>query len=232
VSDARSGTSLVEVLVALVIGLVVLHLAIQGLATAKRTEADLRARSQRLATIRAARVVLREAATANAAGGGWIAHPPDSLVIRAFQGTALPCGTRGSGDGLLVGWTGRRRADPADDSVRALDARGVWNVAALVAVRPVDTMCAVGRAASVQHWELDRPMPADVVLLRLFEAASYHIADGALRYRIGGGGRQPLTPDVLARSDGGGFALEPALVVTLRGAGGEWSWRGYLAGQR
>jgi hypothetical protein len=32
----------------------------------------------------------------------------------------------------------------------------------------------------------------------LFEAGSYHLSEGALRYRRGRGGRQPLTEEVLA----------------------------------
>jgi hypothetical protein len=39
------------------------------------------------------------------------------------------------------------------------------------------------------------PEPTDPVLGRIFEGGSYHFSGGALRYRRGAGGRQPLTPE-------------------------------------
>jgi hypothetical protein len=51
-------------------------------------------------------------------------------------------------------------------------------------------------------------------LVRLFESGEYHLADGALRYRRGGGGRQPLTPERLGL--GSGFrALQNGVEVQI-----------------
>lgn len=231
-TKSRRGMTLIEVLVALLLGLALLHMAMSGLATAKRTESDLRARSERLATIRAARVALRRSVTASVEGRDWIAHVPDSVVVRAFQGVALPCPTELPEDGVLVAFSGRRLPDPSEDSVSALDDHGGWTASRLAAVRSAEEPCATDPGFETQRWVLDPPPAAEAVLYRLFESASFHVADGALRYRIGGGGRQPLSPEVLGRPDGGGFALDRALEVRLRGAAGSWSWRAYLAEHR
>jgi hypothetical protein len=44
-------------------------------------------------------------------------------------------------------------------------------------------------------WSVDPPVPGALVV-RVFERGSYHVSGGALRYRRGMGGRQPLTLDV------------------------------------
>ena len=42
-------------------------------------------------------------------------------------------------------------------------------------------------------WEVE-PLPGGALFGRVYERGSYHLTLGALRYRRGGGGRQPLTP--------------------------------------
>ena len=49
--------------------------------------------------------------------------------------------------------------------------------------------------ADSELWTIDPPVPGALVA-RIFERGSYHVSGGALRYRRGMGGRQPLTLDV------------------------------------
>ena len=87
-----------------------------------------------------------------------------------------------------------------------LDAEGRWRAVDLVSVA-AEPSCAgeapfdAGVGSVGERWRLGAA-PADPVLLRLFETGSYHLSGGALRYRRGSGGRQPLTAAVL---EGGGI---------------------------
>jgi hypothetical protein len=103
---------------------------------------------------------------------------------------------------LVVRRNSSRQVDPAKDSVLVLDVEGRWHPVDLVAVRPEPACAAApvlfeGRVSSVvEHWRVRPPTP-DPVLLRVFEAGSYHLAGATLRYRRGSGGRQPLTEPAL-----------------------------------
>ncbi len=55
--------------------------------------------------------------------------------------------------------------------------------------------CAMDLGGRSEVWTIDPPVPGALVA-RIFERGSYHVSDGALRYRRGLGGRQPLTLDV------------------------------------
>lgn len=117
----------------------------------------------------------------------------DSLALRGFRGTALPCGT--SATGTLVRYTGDRMPDPTKDSVLVISQSGEtgtvlhgWNVAA--------GSCVAHSGETVLEIRTSGPIPPKSALL-VFESGSYHLSTGALRYRIGGGGRQPLTITVL-----------------------------------
>lgn len=122
-----------------------------------------------------------------------IAWSSDSLAIRGFRGSALPCGTTTSG--TLVRYSGDRMPDPAKDSVlvisqaaEAVTALHGWNASA--------GSCATQPGETVLELQTGSPLPLESALL-VFESGSYHLSAGALRYRIGGGGRQPLTIAVL-----------------------------------
>ena len=117
----------------------------------------------------------------------------DSLSMRGFRGAALPCGTTTMG--TLVRFTGDRMPDPAKDSVLIISQSGesgtalnAWNAAA--------GTCITHPGETVLELRTSGPVPPKSVLL-VFESGSYHLSTGALRYRIGGGGRQPLTTPIL-----------------------------------
>ena len=68
---------------------------------------------------------------------------------------------------------------------------GRWIPRAL-ATRSGATGGCAGTGGSLERWTLSDTV-AGATLVRLFERGSYHLSDDALRYRIGSGGRQPLT---------------------------------------
>lgn len=113
----------------------------------------------------------------------------DSLALRAFRGSAIPCGT--SSTGVLVRYSGDRLPDPAKDSVLVT---GVVPESALIlfGATPAPGMCAALPGELVIELRTSGTIQPAAVLL-VFESGSYHLTGRALRYRIGGGGRQPLT---------------------------------------
>lgn len=207
----RGGVSLLETLVALLLGLLLVHLVLRTVGAAGDAVESHRTRSDRLAAVRMAR--WRAAADVAAAGSAYLAGE-DSVALRAVRGGIVGCGLAG---GI---WTGRgegvRLPDPDKDSVLVLLPSGRWSVHALASLEvPVGT-CGPGGEGATWGLVLDPPPPASPVVGRFFERGSYHLADGALRWRRGAGGRQPLTPEVLA---GRGGAVEEAgtgLVFRLR----------------
>ncbi len=71
-----------------------------------------------------------------------------------------------------------------------------------------DTACGTGYRLGLE------PEPASRGIVLIFERGSYHLADGAFRYRRGRAGRQPVTEALLAA---GSFEVERGLVhVRLR----------------
>lgn len=85
----------------------------------------------------------------------------------------------------------------------------------------------------LETWVLSPP-PARTVLTRVFERGSYHLVGGALRYRRGEGGRQPLTPERIMEGrltghDSPGDALVWNLVLSTPPGSEKGSrWRGSL----
>lgn len=117
----------------------------------------------------------------------------DSLALRGFRGTALPCGTGATG--TLVRYTGDRMPDPAKDSVLVISQSGETGTV-LHGWTPAAGGCVAHPGEAVLEIRTSGPVSPGSALL-LFESGSYHMSSGALRYRIGGGGRQPLTTTIL-----------------------------------
>jgi prepilin-type N-terminal cleavage/methylation domain-containing protein len=231
VASDRRGLTLIELIVAMACGLLVLQLTVRGVLHTRRIGADMRERSDRLVALRSARSVLRRELRAGRAGTDWRVYPPDSVKLRAFRGAAWVCPGVDHGVPLLVAWRGVRQPDPEKDSVLLLDDAGYWSAAELTASSRTPERCPAAPTVTVMGWEVSPPPTGTPVLARLFESGSYHIADGALRYRRGAGGRQPLTAPVL-RTPPSGLELAGTSISLhlLADADPEWSWAGYLAG--
>jgi hypothetical protein len=222
--SGRDGTSVVETLWALVLGLFIMSLAIKVVARQRAAVAALAEESDALATVRVARQVLgREGRSGDPLRDGW-AVSEDSLALRAFRGVAFVCGLGPDPKEAWVETDGVRLPEPAKDSVLFLDAGGAWTSLALIDAGGASG-CTPGNVGRGQRWQLSGLVPPGAILARYYERGSYHVVDGALRYRRGGSGRQPLTPEiVLTRSSV--FQDTPAgVALVLRVEGSEAVWR-------
>jgi len=130
----------------------------------------------------------------------------DSVALRAYRGVAIVCvGDLGT---VLVRYRGLRAPEPAKDSVVMV---GGWAevaggqgggavhaglVSPIVASGEVRSGCDIRAGESLYRWTLNDVTPPGTLLL-VFERGSYHLQDGALRYRRGDAGRQPLTAELL-----------------------------------
>ncbi|HEX6308346.1 MAG TPA: hypothetical protein VFZ69_09180 [Longimicrobiales bacterium] len=192
----RPGVSLVETLAAMTLTGLVLAIVV-GTALAQMRLA--RATARRAGATDAERTIVTvlagEARRMTAADV--TALSADSVRIRAVRGTAIPCGLTPSG--ILVRYEGDRLPDPSKDSVLILSPpASIPDV--LLDSQPAPASCTARPAERVLEWRLGGTAAPGPVLL-LFESGSYHLAGGAFRYRVGAGGRQPLTDQSLAHPD-------------------------------
>ena len=189
----RWGGSLAELmLVSWLFALVLLALA--RFASAQgRLAAGVSDRVRLEELLRATRVVLgretRYLAPADSRAVG-----PDSLRLRAVRGSGSACawGSRH----VVVRYRGVRRPDPTKDSVLLVDGRDPVGTAYGVTAVASDSVCPGGIRLDLDR-DLDPAFSGAASLV--FESGTYHLAGGALRYRLGHGGRQPLTESVLDR---------------------------------
>ena len=204
----RGGFTAVEALVALLLLLLVLQAGWGLTAGMARASFTLAERAESLAAARAAGWIVQEELEGARAGVDVSSPAGDSIALRAFRGTARVCG-RVAARELAVRWNGLRAPNPAKDSVLVLVATGVWVRRALQARTKAAGVCGPGAEPDVdpnvdpsvdpsgdsteERWTLTDSV-SGALLLRVFERGSYHLSDAALRYRIGLGGRQPLTP--------------------------------------
>lgn len=224
------GGSVVELLVALLVGLLVVNLALETLARVRAAQVRMAARTDALVSLRVGRFLLRSELRFGRPGRDWTVAG-DSLPIRAFRGTALVCPERPAADELLVWYRGLRGADPAKDSVLLIGPGGTADVRALVGVGAAPGACDAAGGAPVERWRLDAAPSGGVVLARLFERGSYHLSDAALRYDRGDSGRQPLTPEVWALPATAWLTGPDRLAVRLvpNDARAGEAWSGFLA---
>lgn len=146
----------------------------------------------------------------------------DSIVLRVFRGAGVVCAS--GGGTVTVRYRGLRAAEPEKDSVLVIDDAGAGVAAPLIAVQAAGGECTARAGESLRRWTLEEPAPPGTLLL-VFETGGYHLADGALRYRRGESGRQPLTAELLdvRRSgfhpslSGGGGPAQPAWTSSIEG---------------
>ena len=189
----NEGASLVEVLVALVLGLFVLHLGHATLGALGDARRSLERRVDLLTAERVARTVLRGELRHGVGERDWHATA-DSIGLRAYRGVCSVDAERGR---AVVTYRGDRRPSPVKDSLEVLDSRGRLIHRRLDRVRSVTPMCSgLGPDEVALEVGVEGTLPGDALLLRPFESGSYHLHGAALRYRVGRGGRQPLTPEV------------------------------------
>lgn len=183
----RRGATLIE----LVLVLSLFSLVLGGLARFVAGHGRL-ARTQLEAArfaeaVRASRLILAgEVRTASAQD--ILAAGPDSVRVRAFRGGGGVCSV--SGTQVEVRYHGYRQPDPTKDSVALVTALGEE-------YRAVEGVSDAGCGGEGLLLTLDAAPASDPAFILLFETGAYHLADGALRYRRGMSGRQPLVEAVL-----------------------------------
>lgn len=191
-----SGITFVEVLISLMLGMAVVSMGWRLLAKQSTVAAHLAHEMEILAARRTAAIVLGRELRAGVTGRDWAAPRGDSLALRAFRGWAPICG-EGPGSGMIVvSYHGRRAPNPVKDSLLVLTGDG-WRRANLVSRKSSDRACPVDGEGGGELWTIDPPILGGLIV-RLFERGSYHVSDGAFRYRRGLGGRQPLTAAVFS----------------------------------
>lgn len=215
---ARGGLTLLETLVALLLSALLIALVLGVLARQRALLANLAARADRLAAVRLTRHVLLTEARHAAGDSAWAAGA-DSFALRAFRGHALVCPASGVEHELRVVAEGVRAPDPTKDSILVLLSTGRVQALGLLDRNPSADPC-LGTVEPTERWTLSERVPPGTLAARWFEHGTYYLAGGALRYRRGQAGRQPLTPEVLspqgtgfrpgARSVGILLRLEPA----------------------
>ncbi|MEJ2204647.1 MAG: hypothetical protein P8170_11090 [Gemmatimonadota bacterium] len=214
----RGGFTVMEALVALLLGWGILQVGLSVLAGQRRHRRSMVATSDWLDTRRIVRHVLGGEARRTDAGDPWRASS-DTLSLRAYRGHALICPEPLPSSDVLVRAYGLRRADPRKDSV-ALLGLGLPRTVALLSRTVVDEACPGVAGGITERWRLSGEVPRGMVVAKYFERGSYHLWRGALRYRRGSGGRQPLTPEVLATPPSFFDSLPRRVAVELVREGG------------
>lgn len=222
-ASSQRGTSVVEALVALLLGLLIICLALTLIARQRRVVAALAGTSDALAAVRVARQVLgQDARDGDPMRDGW-ALSADSLALRVFRGVGYVCGPGPTPLDLIVATEGVRLPQPSKDSVLLLGAQGGWTALALEAATEASP-CSADTSVGTELWHLSGTPPAGILLARYFERGSYHIQGDAIRYRRGMGGRQPLTPAVVTTPGSAfqGLRGSPILFLEIRGTAMPW----------
>lgn len=210
------GAGLVEVVLALVLLTLLVHGALTVLSRQRRAVTTLVEWHEAMETVALARWVLGDELRAGVAGRDWSEPRDDTVGLRAFRGTALVCPVAevaGADGRILVRYRGVRRPSPAKDSVLLLDGAGRWRALDLRDREAATERCPGAPDVVMEWWVLSEAVEAPGPLARLFERGSYHVSAGALRYRRGRGGRQPLTAPLLHDASGLGAGGEGGSVV-------------------
>lgn len=185
----RRGSTLAELLAALtltlLLGAVLLGLLLAQLALARATA---RRAVSAEATRTAVHVLTGEVQRARPEDVRALGS--DSLALRSFRGMGIICAVvPGS---VLVRYRGDRLPDARKDSVLLLPSN---HAAALLDSRTTTADCPLRSGEALLEWRLAGADTTTAVGL-VFESGTYFIAARALRYRLGGEGRQPLTPEL------------------------------------
>jgi hypothetical protein len=153
------------------------------------------------------------------APGDVAATAPDSVRLRAFRGGGELCSL--DEEAVRVLYQGVRQPDPAKDSV-------LFVAPDSVEVRQLESARAASDCGGSLQLKVLGTVPPGAAYVLVFETGAYVLADGAVRYRRGAGGRQPLTEPVLwnmefqGRPDGFGIHFHPHPDSLPRLAGRPW----------
>lgn len=226
------GTSVVEGVVAMALGIFLLHLALLTVDRLRMSEVRSRARHDVVLSAKIVRSVIgRELRLMDPTRD--LEVDPEVLTVRAFRGAGLVCGVDASLSSYLVAFEGARQPDPGKDSLELIAADGSVSYAALTGVSAPTEPCALdGPASSPIVLAVDSMPEQSPVAVRSYERGSYHLSGSAFRYRVGAGGRQPLTPEVWEDRETGWDATDASLSVVLTPKDGTVAWKAFLGWRR
>jgi hypothetical protein len=191
------GYSVVEALLVILLATALVPAGWALLSKQRVVASRLVSRAEALETVRTLAWILAEEVDGSLEGRDWMAMGEDSIHLRAFRGHALLDSAIPGQATVLACFRGTRDPAPEKDSVLVLGVDGRWRAHDLLSRAPASTDCEeLVDGGTSELWTLSSD-PGVAVLARVFETGSYHLADGALRYRRGEGGRQPLTPEVI-----------------------------------
>lgn len=210
----RSGHSLPELLAALVAGTLLTTLVAATVMMQLRVAGAV-ARSVEVADAVAVTAGVLEAELRDAPAGGRSVGP-DSVALRAYRAVAVVCDT--TGEHAVLRWSGSRGPDASKDSLLVPGATGarVLPLRAPAALAGAAD-CAPRPAERLYRIASDGVLASGDVVLG-FERGSYHLSDGALRWRVGAAGRQPLTGEVFDDA-AFGFAGADRILLQLHTSG-------------
>ncbi|MEQ9401775.1 MAG: hypothetical protein RJQ04_21595 [Longimicrobiales bacterium] len=227
----RRGATVVETVVALLLGLLLVQVSLALLVRQRQAVDSLTRRAERLAAVRTGRILLGADLRALSGEAAALTLSSDTLALRVVRGLAVVCAEDGSG-GVLVRAGGVRGPDAAKDSLLLLDLEGRWRPAALTSSDPWGGPPQGSRARAcpdgpaTHRWRIEPAVAFRVA--RYFERGSYHLRDGALRYRRGRSGRQPLTPPVVPPGSAFSFGPDGSASWTVPAGSSDRVWRARL----
>ena len=223
----ESGVSVVEALLVLLLLSVLVPGAWSVVARHHTAALGVAHRAEALETVRTVAWLLREDLSGGLPDRDWWMGG-DTVALRAYRALGLVRNGSVRGQELVACVRGIRMPNPEKDSVLLLGAGGQWHLHELESRTRLPGGCPEVAGGWEERWVLV-PEPADPVLGRIFEGGSYHFSGGALRYRRGAGGRQPLTPERVQEGhlqDREGSFLWELSLTELPGRPPGLEWRG------
>jgi hypothetical protein len=120
----------------------------------------------------------------------------ESLGGRWFRASGIPCAADNTS--VWIRFQGIRGVDTRKDSMLVLEPAGeIASDAARLSNDNDNPQCVAGTGESI--FRIPTPIPGgdarDVTAVLIFESGNYYLATRALRYRLGGEGRQPVTEE-------------------------------------
>ncbi len=192
------GFTLVELLVALVLGVLLLGAAIQLFGSLSRAVEAGIVRSDRMDALRTAWITVEREVRPGLPGRDWHLTPDGALELRGFRGIGRVCPGEPEPGVWGILWTGDRLPVPGRDSLLVLAGDGGWYPAALTGWWEGWAPCVPVPGERDARIRIEGTIPGRPVLVRLFEQGSYSFHNRAFRWERGQGGRQPLTPELFA----------------------------------
>jgi len=203
---SRTGAALLETLIAAIIAALVVAAATLLLHAQTRAAHTVTHNSERSDAARTAWLVLQAEWQNLAPSLDVRAIARDSITSRIFRGVAVVCGYRGGS--TIFRYRGLRLPDPAKDSALQV---GLENTTSINTFHPDTAACAhaPGEQVFASAWNTGTT-PGSMWLL--FESGGYHLSDRALRYRLAGSTRQPVSNQVLDDRQSAFIAVRDSLL--------------------